>query len=146
MFFRAVTGSVTLCHGYNSRYAVRSARPYTALRHVYHPPACAISAVKATTSRSQSTKNSSGSAWIWSPVTDHDSIDAVEALRSRPDFFLSEEVTCTLPSGTQLHIGVYDITERDHIEMQRRRDDFESLFAWLWITTCSSAPITSSPA
>lgn len=64
-------------------------------------------------------------------VTDHDSIDAVEALRSRPDFFLSEEVTCTVPSGTQLHIGVYDITERDHIELQRRRDDFERLFAWL---------------
>ena len=64
-------------------------------------------------------------------VTDHDSIDAVEALRSRPDFFLSEEVTCRLPSGTELHVGVYDITERDHIELQRRRDDFESLFAWL---------------
>ena len=64
-------------------------------------------------------------------VTDHDSIDAVEELRSRPDFFLSEEVTCTLPSGTQLHIGVYDITERDHIELQRRRNDFESLLAWL---------------
>src|SRR4051794_32608752 len=65
-------------------------------------------------------------------ITDHDSIDAVEALRSRPDFFLSEEVTCTLPSGTALHIGVYDITERDHIELQRRRGDFESLFAWLF--------------
>jgi predicted metal-dependent phosphoesterase TrpH len=64
-------------------------------------------------------------------ITDHDSIDAVEALRSRPDFFLSEEVTCTLPSGTQLHVGVYDITERDHIELQRRRGDFESLLAWL---------------
>jgi predicted metal-dependent phosphoesterase TrpH len=64
-------------------------------------------------------------------ITDHDSIDAVEALRSRPDFFLSEEVTCTLPGGTRLHIGVYDITERDHIELQRRRDDFESLLAWL---------------
>jgi predicted metal-dependent phosphoesterase TrpH len=64
-------------------------------------------------------------------ITDHDSIGAVEALRSRPDFFLSEEVTCTLPSGTELHIGVYDITERDHIELQRRRNDFESLFAWL---------------
>jgi len=64
-------------------------------------------------------------------VTDHDSIDAVEALRSRPDFFLSEEVTCTLPSGTELHVGVYDITERDHIELQRRRRDFDSLFAWL---------------
>jgi predicted metal-dependent phosphoesterase TrpH len=56
-------------------------------------------------------------------VTDHDSIDAVEDLRSRPDFFLSEEVTCTLPSGNQLHVGVYDITERDHIELQRRRHD-----------------------
>src|SRR5215471_1735656 len=65
-------------------------------------------------------------------ITDHDSIDAVETLRSRPDFFLSEEVTCTLPSGTELHIGVYDITERDHIELQRRRSDFESLFAWLY--------------
>jgi predicted metal-dependent phosphoesterase TrpH len=64
-------------------------------------------------------------------VTDHDSIDAVEELRSRPDFFLSEEVTCTLPGGNQLHVGVYDITERDHIELQRRRDDFESLLAWL---------------
>jgi predicted metal-dependent phosphoesterase TrpH len=64
-------------------------------------------------------------------VTDHDSIDAAEELRSRPDFFLSEEVTCRLPSGTELHMGVYDITERDHIELQRRRDDFERLTAWL---------------
>ncbi len=64
-------------------------------------------------------------------VTDHDSIDAVEELRSRPDFFLSEEVTCTLPSGGELHVGVYDITERDHIELQRRRDDFESFRAYL---------------
>jgi predicted metal-dependent phosphoesterase TrpH len=64
-------------------------------------------------------------------ITDHDSIDAVECLRSKPDFFLSEEVTCILPSGNQLHIGVYDITERDHIELQRRRHDFESLLAWL---------------
>src|SRR4051794_22545306 len=64
-------------------------------------------------------------------VTDHDSIDVVEELRSRPDFFLSEEVTCTLPGGNQLHVGVYDITESDHIELQRRRDDFESLLAWL---------------
>jgi len=64
-------------------------------------------------------------------VTDHDSIGAAEELRSKPDFFLSEEVTCTLPSGAQLHIGVYDITERDHVELQRRRDDFESLVRWL---------------
>jgi len=64
-------------------------------------------------------------------VTDHDSIDAAEALRSQPDFFLSEEVTCHLPSGTELHVGVYDISERDHIELQRSRDDFESLAHYL---------------
>ena len=64
-------------------------------------------------------------------VTDHDSIDAAETLRSKPDFFLSEEVTCRLPSGTELHVGVYDITERDHVELQRRRHDFESLARWM---------------
>jgi predicted metal-dependent phosphoesterase TrpH len=64
-------------------------------------------------------------------ITDHDSIDAVESLRSRADFFLSEEVSCTLPSGTELHVGVYNIEERDHVEIQQRRDDFESLAAYL---------------
>ena len=64
-------------------------------------------------------------------ITDHDSIGAAEALRSRPDFFLSEEVSCTLPSGAGMHVGVYDITERDHIELQRRRNDFPSLTAYL---------------
>jgi predicted metal-dependent phosphoesterase TrpH len=64
-------------------------------------------------------------------VTDHDSIDAAESLRRHPDFFLSEEVTCTAPSGTRFHLGVYDIEERDHVELQRRRDDAYALLAWL---------------
>jgi predicted metal-dependent phosphoesterase TrpH len=63
-------------------------------------------------------------------VTDHDSIDAAEALRRYPDFFLSEEVTCTMPSGTEMHAGVYGIQEHDHIELQRRRHDVESLLAY----------------
>jgi predicted metal-dependent phosphoesterase TrpH len=63
-------------------------------------------------------------------VTDHDSIDAVEPLRRYPDFFLSEEVTCTLPSGNEVHVGVYDITERDHVELQRRRHDIPALAAY----------------
>jgi predicted metal-dependent phosphoesterase TrpH len=63
-------------------------------------------------------------------VTDHDSIDAVEELRRHPDFFLSEEVTCTMPSGTEMHAGVYGIAEHDHIELQRRRHDVESLLAY----------------
>ena len=64
-------------------------------------------------------------------VTDHDSIDAAEALRGHSDFFLSEEVTCRTARGTELHVGVYDLAERDHIEIQRRRDDLAALFAYL---------------
>jgi predicted metal-dependent phosphoesterase TrpH len=64
-------------------------------------------------------------------VTDHDSIDAAEELRSFPDFFPSEEVTVSMPSGTELHVGVYDLTERQHIEIQRRRTDLPALLAYL---------------
>jgi len=64
-------------------------------------------------------------------VTDHDSIDAVEALRHHKDFFLSEEVSCNTEHGTHLHMGVYGIEERDHIELQRRRDDMPRLIAYL---------------
>ena len=64
-------------------------------------------------------------------VTDHDSIGSSERLRRHPDFFLSEEVTCRTSRGTELHVGVYDIRERDHVEIQRRRDDLAALFAYL---------------
>jgi predicted metal-dependent phosphoesterase TrpH len=64
-------------------------------------------------------------------VTDHDSIDAAEDLRGHADFFVSEEVTCRMPSGTELHAGVYDITERQHVQIQGRRDDLPSLLAYL---------------
>jgi predicted metal-dependent phosphoesterase TrpH len=64
-------------------------------------------------------------------VTDHDSIDAAEQLRRYPDFFLSEEVTCITPSGTEIHTGVYGIDERDHVELQRRRKDVPALAAYL---------------
>jgi predicted metal-dependent phosphoesterase TrpH len=68
-------------------------------------------------------------------VTDHDSIDAAEALRHHQDFFLSEEVSCSMEGlgsrATSLHMGVYGIEERDHIQLQRRRDDMPSLLAYL---------------
>jgi predicted metal-dependent phosphoesterase TrpH len=64
-------------------------------------------------------------------VSDHDSIDAAEALRLHPDFFLSEEVTCHMPSGNELHVGVYDLAERQHAEIQRRRNDLPRLVAYL---------------
>jgi predicted metal-dependent phosphoesterase TrpH len=64
-------------------------------------------------------------------VTDHDSIDAAEHLRHYPDFFLSEEVTCTTPSGTEIHVGVYGIEERHHVVLQQRRHDVPALAAYL---------------
>jgi predicted metal-dependent phosphoesterase TrpH len=64
-------------------------------------------------------------------LTDHDSIDAAENLRKYPDFFLSEEVTVRMPTGTQIHLGVYGITEKDHAEISRRRNDFISLLMYL---------------
>jgi predicted metal-dependent phosphoesterase TrpH len=64
-------------------------------------------------------------------VTDHDSIDAAEELRRYPDFFLSEEVTCITPSGTEIHVGAYGIEERHHVELQRRRKDVPALAAYL---------------
>lgn len=64
-------------------------------------------------------------------LTDHDSIDAAEVLRKHPDFFMSEEVTVQMPTGTQVHLGVYGITEKDHAEIQRRRNDFISLLMYL---------------
>jgi predicted metal-dependent phosphoesterase TrpH len=64
-------------------------------------------------------------------MTDHDSIDAAEVLRHHPDFFLSEEVTVRMRSGTEMHLGVYGIAERDHVEIQRRRSDFIALLMYL---------------
>ena len=64
-------------------------------------------------------------------ITDHDAIDGAESLRQQADFFLSEEVTVRMPSGTEMHMGVYGITERDHVEIQRRRNDFISLLMYL---------------
>jgi predicted metal-dependent phosphoesterase TrpH len=64
-------------------------------------------------------------------VTDHDSIDSVASLGQFPDFFLSEEVTCRTPDGTEFHMGVYDIDELQHVKLQEYRDDFPRLMAYL---------------
>jgi predicted metal-dependent phosphoesterase TrpH len=64
-------------------------------------------------------------------LTDHDSIEGSEALRDHPDFFLSEELTCRMPSGTEVHVGVYDFHERQHEQLQRRKTDMLSLIMYL---------------
>jgi predicted metal-dependent phosphoesterase TrpH len=64
-------------------------------------------------------------------LTDHDSIEGSERLRRHPNFFLSEELTCRMPSGTEVHIGAYDFHERQHEQLQRRRNDLISLLMYL---------------
>ena len=64
-------------------------------------------------------------------LSDHDSIAGAEELRRYPDFFASEEVTCTMPSGTTIHVNVFDVAERQHVELQRRRRDLPALLAYL---------------
>jgi predicted metal-dependent phosphoesterase TrpH len=64
-------------------------------------------------------------------LTDHDSIEGAERLRAHPGFFLSEELTCRMPSGTEVHIGVYDFHERQHVHLQQRRNDLVSLLMYL---------------
>jgi predicted metal-dependent phosphoesterase TrpH len=64
-------------------------------------------------------------------LTDHDTIDGALRLAGRPDFFVSEEVSCDLPGGRTLHLGVYDIEERHHGSLQARRGDPEAMFAFL---------------
>jgi predicted metal-dependent phosphoesterase TrpH len=63
--------------------------------------------------------------------TDHDSIAGSEKLRHLPDFFVSAELTCQMPSGTEAHIGVYDVSERQHNQLLRRRGDLVSLLMYL---------------
>jgi predicted metal-dependent phosphoesterase TrpH len=64
-------------------------------------------------------------------VTDHDSIGAAERLGGFPDFFASEEVSVTMPSGTGAHIAVYGLSSVQHEALQQRRDDFPRLLAYL---------------
>lgn len=64
-------------------------------------------------------------------ITDHDSIEATDLLRRYPNVFVSEELTCRMPSGTEVHIGVYDLNERQHVQLQQRRNDLVSLLMYL---------------
>src|SRR5262245_15988236 len=64
-------------------------------------------------------------------ITDHDTIDGALEIAHLPRVFVSEEVTCGLPQGRRLHLGVFDIDARHHAAIQARTDDAEALFAHL---------------
>jgi predicted metal-dependent phosphoesterase TrpH len=64
-------------------------------------------------------------------LTDHDSVEGAEKLRRYSNFFVSEEMTCRMPSGTEVHIGVYDMSDRQHAQLQQRRNDLVALLMYL---------------
>jgi predicted metal-dependent phosphoesterase TrpH len=64
-------------------------------------------------------------------LSDHDTIDGALEIAHLPHVFISEEVTCALPGGRELHLGVWDIDERRHARLQEVCDDAEALFACL---------------
>jgi predicted metal-dependent phosphoesterase TrpH len=64
-------------------------------------------------------------------LTDHDTIEGALEIASRPNTFVSEEVTVSLQGGRELHIGALDITEKQHHRIAHLRKDAEALFAYL---------------
>jgi predicted metal-dependent phosphoesterase TrpH len=79
-------------------------------------------------------------------LTDHDSIEGALEIAALPGTFISEEVTCELPGGRVLHLGVFDITEWQHQRIARLRHDAEALFAHLaeeCIPACVNHPFSA---
>lgn len=64
-------------------------------------------------------------------LTDHDSIEGALELARLPGTFVSEEVTCELPGGRCLHLGVWGLDEGQHARIAAARRDAEALFAYL---------------
>src|SRR5215468_3171066 len=69
-------------------------------------------------------------------LSDHDSIDGCLYLLNKrpdlPDFFISEEVETYFPETRQrIHVNVFDIDERQHEEIQRRRRNIYDLHEYV---------------
>src|SRR5215467_13936987 len=69
-------------------------------------------------------------------ITDHDSIDGCLALLDRhpdlKDFFISEEVETWFPETRQrIHVNVFDIDEKQHDEISRRRMNIYDLHEYI---------------
>lgn len=65
-------------------------------------------------------------------ITDHDSIAGALTLAHHPDVIVGCEVSAQFPGEPiQVHLGVLDITEVQHDEIQRRRGDVSQLLPYL---------------
>ena len=65
-------------------------------------------------------------------LTDHDSIEGGLQLFGRPDFFLSVEVSTRFPENDcAIHVLVFNLTPKQHTQLQRRRDSVYKVSSYL---------------
>ena len=65
-------------------------------------------------------------------LTDHDSIEGGLQLMGRPDFFLSVEVSTRFPENDcAIHVLVFNLTPKQHAQLQRRRDSVYKVSSYL---------------
>lgn len=65
-------------------------------------------------------------------ITDHNVIDGCLEIAHLPDTFISEEVTTYFPEdGCKVHVLVYDLTEAEHLDIQKVRESIFELAAYL---------------
>jgi predicted metal-dependent phosphoesterase TrpH len=65
-------------------------------------------------------------------ITDHDEISGALTIADRPDVIIGCEVTAVFPNdGVRVHLGVLDICEVQHREIQRLRHDVRDLLPYL---------------
>ena len=64
-------------------------------------------------------------------ITDHNRIEGCLAIAHLPGVFISEEVTAYFPDGCKIHLLVWNLTEAQHAEIQRLRENIYDLAAYL---------------
>jgi len=64
-------------------------------------------------------------------LTDHNRIEGALAIAHHPDVFLSEEVTTYFPDGCKIHLLVWNLTEAQHVEIQKLRENIFDLSGYL---------------
>lgn len=65
-------------------------------------------------------------------ITDHDTIAGALTLAGRPDVIVGCEVTGAFAhDGVRVHLNVFDVTERQHREIDRLRGDLRELLPYL---------------
>jgi predicted metal-dependent phosphoesterase TrpH len=65
-------------------------------------------------------------------ITDHDTIEGALTLADRDDVIIGEEVTAAFPEdGVTVHLGLLDISEAQHCEIQNLRKNIRELLPYL---------------